>query len=205
MEEYEFDRGWGRFPRLMIKYLAWLKLNQYDSQLIRVIEYYVVGYSKYSDVISISQFEEMSGIDRRHVNERLNAMEKRGVIEVERIFKKNTTDVAQSRYRILFDVEAVVTSTGDNKKVDVTWTGKEYTSTGDKCHLHKDKCHLQGKPPKTLLLSSVKNSSPKKQEVVSQPFREKKERVLRNTRVTDEELNEQIQEALAIEEKGKSR
>jgi hypothetical protein len=195
----KFDEGWGRSPREMLRYLSGEKINQYDGQLIRVIEFFTIGYSKYSDEISISQFVEMSKIDKRHVNERLENMEKRGLIGVEKILKKGTEKVRGSRYRILFDVKPFVTSTGDYEKIKVTWSGKKFTSTGDKSHPHRSESHPQRNPPKKSLLRLFKNSSPKKEEVVSQPVRKKKEKILRNRRLTDEEIQDQIKKARDIE------
>ncbi len=190
MTELKFDEGWGRSPREMLRYLAGEKINQYDGQLIRVIEFFTIGYSKYSDEISISQFVEMSKIDKRHVNERLENMEKRGLIEVEKILKKGTEKVRGSRYRILFDVKPLVTSTGDYEKIKVTWSGKKFTCRGDKSHPHRSESHPQRNPPKTLSKDPLR-LPPKKKKFLP--------------KLSEEELEKNRARALAIAEELKKK
>jgi len=188
MKKLGFDQGWGRFPRELFKYQAKLKLNQYESQILRAINYFVVGYSKYEETISVSQLVEITGIDKRHVNNTVNSLIKKTAIEV----KKN-------RYRLLFTDDIKVTSTGDYKKIKVTWSGTKYICTGDFGHLSGTKSHPQRRTPKTLSKDFFKNSSPKKEEVVTQPIRKKKEKILRNRRLSDEEIQDQIKKARDIE------
>jgi len=172
MEEREFDHGWGRSPRLLLKQYARLKLNQYDNQIVRAIEYFTIGWSKYSETISISQLVEITGIDKRHMNERLRGLIKRGVIEVKK-----------GKYRLLFDV---VTCRGDSnkeEKIKVTWTGKEYTHRGDESHSQRTESHSQRRTPKTPSEDSLINS-PKKKEIYS--------------KFTEEEIEKNKRKALAI-------
>ena len=193
MEKLDFDHGWGRSPRIMLRHLAKSKLNQREGQLVRVIEYFTVGRSKYSDVISLDQFEEESNIDKRQVNEILSNLEKKGVIEIEIIFKKGTTRVTGKRYRILFDVNPYITSTRDISKINITWSGKEYISTRDKYHAHKTKYHAQTYPPKKSLLRPFENS-PKKKEIFSKLSEEEIEKNKKRALDIVEELKKKYEE-----------
>lgn len=193
MEELEFDNGWGRSPRLMLRHLAKSKLNQREGQLVRVIEYFTVGWSKYSDKISLDQFEEESNIDKRKVNEILSGLEKKGVIEIKKIFKKDTARVTGKRYRILFDVKPYITSTGDISKINITWSGKTFTSTGDKYHLSRTKYHPQGYPPKTLSKDFLRNS-PKKKKFLPKFTEEELERNRKRALEIADELKKKYEE-----------
>ena len=155
MEKLDFDQGWGRFPRELFKYQAKLKLNQYEGQILRAINCFIVGHSKYDETISVSQLVEMTGIDKRHVNSTVNSL-----------IKKKAIEVKENRYRLLFTDDIKVTSTGDYKKIKVTWSGKEYTCTGDRSHLSGEKSHPQRRTPKTLSKDSLR-LSPKKKEIFS--------------------------------------
>ncbi|MBA7567479.1 hypothetical protein ES708_09191 [subsurface metagenome] len=155
MEKLDFDHGWGRFPRELFKYQAKLKLNQYESQVLRGIGFFVTGYSKRDETISVSQLVGITGIDKRHVNSTVNSL-----------IKKKAIEVKENRYRLLFTDDIKVTSTGDYKKIKVTWSGTKYTCTGDRSHLSEAKSHPQRRTPKTLSKDSLR-LSPKKKEIFS--------------------------------------
>jgi len=153
MEEIKVDHGWGRLPRLLAKYQAKLKLNQYESQVLRGIGYFVTGYSKRDDTISLTQLADITGIDRRHISDIVN-----------RLVKKAAIEVKEDKYRLLFYDEIGGTPVGAPFEIGGTWTGKEYTHTGDNDHLYRTKGHPQGCPPKTLSKDFLR-SSPKKKEI----------------------------------------
>jgi len=191
MKKLGFDQGWGRFPRELFKYQAKLKLNQYEGQILKAINCFVVGYSKYEETISVSQLVEMTGIDKRNVNSTVNSL-----------IKKNAIKVKKNKYRLLFTDDLKVIPTDDYKKIKVMWSGTKYIPTDDRSHLSGSKSHPQRRTPKTLSKDFIKKSSPKKEEVVTQPIRKKKERILRNRRLSDEEIQEQIKKARDIEKEG---
>ena len=188
MEKLDFDQGWGRFPRELFKYQAKLKLNQYESQVLRGIGFFVTGYSKRDETISVSQLVEITGIDKRNVNS-----------IVKSLIKKKAIEVKENRYRLLFTDDIKVIPTDDYKKIKVMWSGKEYICTDDKSHLSEAKSHPQRRTPKTLSKDFLRISPKKKEKVVTQPIRKKKEKILRNRRLSDEEIQEQIKKARDIE------
>ena len=74
------DEGWGRLYRVTSKGLAKTNLNCYEGKMLRAIEYKTVCFNKESDKIPMSQFEELTGIDRWHHKRPLNGLIKKGVI-----------------------------------------------------------------------------------------------------------------------------
>ena len=193
MKKLDFDQGWGRHPRELFKYQAKLKLNQYESQILRAINFFVVGFSKRDETISVSQLVEMTGIDKRHVNSTVNSL-----------IKKDAIKVKENRYRLLFtdDIKVIptddykkikVTSTGDYKKIKVTWSGKEYTCTGDRSHLSGAKSHPQRRTPKTLSEDSLR-LSPKKKEIFSKLSEEEIEKNKKRALNIVDELKKKYEE-----------
>ena len=180
--EKKIDHGWGRLPRLLVRYQAQLKLNQYESQVLRGIGFFVTGYSKRDETISVSQLVEMTGIDKRHVNRTVNSL-----------IKKKAIEVKEDRYRLLFTDDIKVTSTGDSKKIKVTWSGQEYTHTGDKSHPHRSESHPQRRTPKTLSKDSLR-LSPKKKEIFSKLSEEEIEKNKKRALDIVEELKKKYEE-----------
>lgn len=166
MEKTEFDQGWGRVPREWIKYKAKLGLNQYDHQLVDVIEYFTMGWSKFSETISNSQFVEYSNIEKGNVSNRLDGLEKRKIIEVKREYWNNTKRLKACRYRLLFDVVVCTDNCDKKEKEKVVWTGREYVSTDNKSCLPGYKSCSHTPPPKTLSKESLRDS-PKKEKIYS--------------------------------------
>ncbi|MBA7536944.1 hypothetical protein ES705_29210 [subsurface metagenome] len=179
MEKLDFDHGWGRFPRELFKYQAKLKLNQYESQVLRGIGFFVIGFSKREETISVSQLVEMTGIDKRNVNNTVNSL-----------IKKKAIEVKENRYRLLFTDDIKVIHTDDHKKIKVMWSGTEYIHTDDRSHPHRSESHPQRRTPKTLSKDSLR-LSPKKKEIF--------------TKLSEEELEKNRARALAIAEKLKKK
>ena len=152
MKELDFDQGWGRFPRELFKYQAKLKLHQYEGQILRAINCFIVGHSKYDETISVSQLVEMTGIDKRNVNSTVNSL-----------IKKKAIEVKENRYRLLFTDDIKVIPTDDYKKIKVMWSGTEYICTDDRSHPAGAKSHPTRRTPKTLSKDSLR-ISPKKKE-----------------------------------------
>ena len=182
MEKLDFDHGWGRFPRELFKYQAKLKLNQYEGQILRAINCFIVGHSKYDETISVSQLVEMTGIDKRNVNSTVNSL-----------IKKKAIEVKENRYRLLFTDDIKVTSTGDYEKIKVTWSGKEFTSTGDKSHPHRSESHPHRRTPKTLSKDSLR-ISPKKKEIFSKLSEKEMEKNRARALAIAEELKKKYKE-----------
>ncbi len=139
MEKLDFDHGWGRHPRELYKYQAKLKLHQYEGQILRAINCFIVGHSKYDETISVSQLVEMTGIDKRNVNSTVNSL-----------IKKKAIEVKENRYRLLFTDDIKVIPTDDYKKIKVMWSGEKYICTDDRSHPAGAKSHPTGRTPKTL-------------------------------------------------------
>jgi len=74
------DEGWGRLYRFTTKGLARVNLNCYESRMLQAIEYKTICFNKESDKIPMSQFEDLTEIDRRHHKRPLNGLIKKGVI-----------------------------------------------------------------------------------------------------------------------------
>jgi len=177
--EKKFDHGWGRLPRLQAKYQAQLKLNQYEGQVLRGIEYYLTGRSKRDDTISLKQLADITKIDRRNIS---------GIVN--KLVKKKAIEVKDNRYRMIFYDEVGGISTDAPFEVGGIWSGLSYIHTDDKCHPHKAKGHPQGCPPKTLSQDSLR-LSPKKKEIFS--------------KLSEEEIEKNKKKALDIVEELKKK
>lgn len=162
--ERKFDHGWGRLPRLQARYQAQLKLGQYESQVLRGIEYYLTGRSKRDDTISLKQLADITKIDRRNIS---------GIVN--RLVKKKAIEVKDNRYRMIFYDEVGGISTDAPFEVGGIWSGLSYIHTDDKYHPHKAKGHPQGCSPKTLSKDSLR-LSPKKKEIFSKLSEEEMEK-----------------------------
>ncbi len=180
--EKKIDHGWGRLPRLLVRYQAQLKLNQYESQVLRGIGFFVTGYSKRDETISLTQLANITKIDRRHISD-----------IVKRLVKKKAIEIKEDRYRLLFYDEIGGTSTSAPFEIGGTWSGKDYTHTGDKSHPHKTKGHPQGCSPKTLSKDFLR-SSPKKKEIFSKLSEEEIEKNKKRALDIVEELKKKYEE-----------
>ncbi len=182
MEKLDFDQGWGRHPRELYKYQAKLKLNQYESQILRAINCFIVGHSKYDETISVSQLVEMTGIDKRNVNSTVNSL-----------IKKKAIEVKENKYRLLFTDDIKVIPTDDYKKIKVMWSGEKYICTDDRSHLSGAKSHPQRRTPKTLSKDSLR-LSPKKKEIFSKLSEEEIEKNKKRALDIVEELKKKYEE-----------
>lgn len=121
MERLKIDVGWGRLPRLIIKKLAGLKLNQYESRVVLAIVYFTIGYSKFDDWIAQSQIVEITGIDQRNLDRTLKSLVEKGVI-----YKKDC------RYRLVIEFNIIENKSGKEYNNKYIWSGKEYICRGVK-------------------------------------------------------------------------
>ena len=182
MEKLDFDQGWGRHPRELYKYQAKLKLKQYESQILRAINCFIVGHSKYDETISVSQLVEMTGIDKRNVNSTVNSL-----------IKKKAIEVKENRYRLLFTDDIKVIPTDDYKKIKVMWSGKKFICTDDRSHPAGVKSHPTRRTPKTLSKDSLR-LSPKKKEIFSKLSEEEIEKNKKRALDIVEELKKKYEE-----------
>lgn len=182
MKELKFDHGWGRLPRLQAKYQAQLKLNQYEGQVLRGIEYYLTGRSKRDDTISLKQLADITKIDRRNIS---------GVVK--RLVKKKAIEVKDNRYRMIFYDEVGGIPTNAPFEVGGIWSGLSYIHTDEKYHPHKAKGHSQKCPPKTLSKDSLR-TSPKKKKFLPKFTEEELERNRKRALEIADELKKKYEE-----------
>jgi len=64
----------------IVEQLAKIQLSGYESRMLWVIWRKTYGWHKKKDVISISQFQKFTGLDRRHVQRTLNRLIERNII-----------------------------------------------------------------------------------------------------------------------------
>jgi len=74
------DEGWGKLYRITSKELAKVNLNCYEGRTLRAIEYKTICFNKLSDVIPVTQFEGITGIERRNQKRAIKGLLKKGVI-----------------------------------------------------------------------------------------------------------------------------
>ena len=121
MREIKIDTGWGRLPRLIIKKMAGLKLNQYENKVAWAIVYFTIGYSYFDDWIAQSQLVEMTGIDQRHIDRTLKSLVKKGIIYKNHYY-----------YRLVIEFDIIKNISGKKVNKKYTWSGKDYTCGGVK-------------------------------------------------------------------------
>jgi phage replication O-like protein O len=74
------DEGWGKLYRVTPKALAKVNLNCYEGRTLRAIEYKTIAFNKISDNIPVSQFEELTGLERRNMKRAINSLLRKNVI-----------------------------------------------------------------------------------------------------------------------------
>lgn len=83
-EEYDFDEpdreGFTRYPNFLIDH-ALPHLSPSEASVLSVIVFKTIGWNRTWDRISLSQFEEMSGLSRPTVIEAIGSLLKKNIIE----------------------------------------------------------------------------------------------------------------------------
>ena len=74
------DDCWGQLKRGTIKRLAKVPLNDYQGRILRTVMYFTISWNKVSDNISINQFVDFTGINRRNLDVPIKGLIKKGVI-----------------------------------------------------------------------------------------------------------------------------
>jgi len=74
------DDCWGQLKRGTIKRLAKVPLNDYQGRILRTVMYFTISWNKISDNISVNQFVEFTGINRRNLDVPIKGLIKKGVI-----------------------------------------------------------------------------------------------------------------------------
>jgi phage replication O-like protein O len=80
MAKPELENGHVKIANELVEALAKYNFSAYETRLLWVILRKTYGWSKKTDRISYTQFEEASGIDRRHIARAINSLKERGVI-----------------------------------------------------------------------------------------------------------------------------
>ena len=74
------DEGWGKLYRITEKELAKVNLSFYESRTLHAIMYKTICFNKTSDIIPLSQLEELTGIERRNQKRAINSLLRKKVI-----------------------------------------------------------------------------------------------------------------------------
>lgn len=74
------DNGYIRIANELAEALARLNLSAYESRILWCIFRKTYGWNKKSDVISYSQFEDTTGMDRRHIGRAIRSLAERKII-----------------------------------------------------------------------------------------------------------------------------
>jgi len=74
------DEGWGKLKRGTAKALARVPMGCNESRVVNAIIYKTICFNKISDIIPLSQLEDLTGLDRRNMKRSINSLLKKGVI-----------------------------------------------------------------------------------------------------------------------------
>jgi len=80
MANPQLKDGRTEIPNELVDALAKAPLSRYESQMLWAILRKTYGWHKESDTISFTQFEQLTGMDRRHVGRTLNKLCARNII-----------------------------------------------------------------------------------------------------------------------------
>ncbi|MFA6446315.1 MAG: replication protein [Candidatus Paceibacterota bacterium] len=85
----ETNIGYFKIPNLVAETLARINLSKYETRLLWVIMRKTWGWNKDEDLISVSQFEKATGINRRNAYPALLRLEKKKIIQISKASKAN--------------------------------------------------------------------------------------------------------------------
>jgi len=80
MADPQIENGHTKIANELVEAFARHNLSAYESRLLWVVFRKTYGWNKKADRISYSQFEEATGIDRRHIGRGLNALKSKGIL-----------------------------------------------------------------------------------------------------------------------------
>lgn len=87
------NKNFTQVPNKIIEALMKINLPAYEGRLIQAIIRKTYGYHKSKDKISYSQFEELTGIGRRHIGRAINSLEEKNLIRIDRSKSINTYSI----------------------------------------------------------------------------------------------------------------
>ena len=80
MANPQIENGFTKIANEIVEQLARTQLSGYESRILWVIWRKIYGWNKKQDIISISQFQKLTGLDRRHVQRTLNRLIERNIV-----------------------------------------------------------------------------------------------------------------------------
>ncbi len=155
MARPQLENGHTKIANELVEAFARVNFSAYESRILWAIFRKTYGWGKKTDRISYSQFEETTGIDRRHIGRAVLSLKARGIITCE-------GSGYALQYGIQKDYERWDLTPIEAPKID-TDSGNELTpkeamnSTGDLTPIQGDLTPIQGE----LLPKQVSKSLPK--------------------------------------------
>ena len=74
------DEGWGKLKRGTAKALARVNMGCNEFRVINAIMYKTICFNKTSDIIPLSQLEDLTGIERRNMKRAINSLLRKKII-----------------------------------------------------------------------------------------------------------------------------
>ena len=68
------DEGWGKLKRGTAKALAKVEMGCNETRVVHAIIYKTICFNKISDIIPLSQLEDLTGIERRNMKRAINSL-----------------------------------------------------------------------------------------------------------------------------------
>ena len=119
--------GWGQLPRKIAKGLARTMLGSNEGQIVWSIVYKTLAFNKTKDRVPGSQFQDLTGIDKRNLYRAINSLLKKGIIIKEGFVYGLNIDFFEDKKVSLDTSEDKIVSL-DHKKVSLD-TQKVYQVT----------------------------------------------------------------------------
>lgn len=130
-----------------------LNLSPQEVRVLWVILRKTYGFNKKEDCISLSQFSQMTGIDRRHVHRALKKLSSKQVIVVTQIGDRKSARYCFQKNFDLWEIKSV-TQTGDS----CSQTGDRKSAT---CQNNKEKLNSEKRKNEGVFPKQVTDLSPK--------------------------------------------
>jgi len=84
MASPQTENGWTKIADEILEALAQVQISGHEWRLVMGLLRKTYGFGKKSDDISLTQWEKLTGLERRRVNEGLKRLERRGIIIIVR-------------------------------------------------------------------------------------------------------------------------
>jgi len=85
------DKGFSQIPHKLAENVARSDLSPHESRCLWAIIRKTFGWQKESDRISLQQFSDATGLDRRHIHRALKKLEQRKILVIRRDDRKPAT------------------------------------------------------------------------------------------------------------------